>query len=91
MCLATPCKIVEFEDDDVARVQVGDSETFIKCAVMLLPEKPAIGDYVLVHAGFAINVVEEEEAKKTIALLEEMTELTGVKPVGNTAFDLSES
>ncbi len=89
MCLAIPCKISEFIDDDVARVQVGDSETFVKCAVMLLPEKPEVGDYVLVHAGFAINIVEPEEALKTLRLLEEMAELTGEKPVGNTAFDLS--
>ncbi|MCK9239153.1 HypC/HybG/HupF family hydrogenase formation chaperone [Desulfocurvus sp.] len=90
MCLATPCKVVEYIDEDIARVQVGDSETFIKCACMLLPEKPELGQYVLVHAGFAINVVEEEEARKTLDLLREMSELTGVKPVGNTAFDLSE-
>lgn len=89
MCLATPCKVVEYVDDDVVKVQVGDSDTFIQCAVMLLPEKPGLGQYVLVHAGFAINIVEEEEARKTIDLLEEMTELTGVRPVGNTAFDLS--
>ena len=90
MCLATPCKVVEFIDEDIAKVQVGDSDTYIQCAVMLLPERPGLGDYVLVHAGFAINIVEEDEARKTIDLLQEMTELTGVKPVGNTAFDLSE-
>ncbi len=90
MCLATPCKIVEFLDEDIARVQVGDSETFIKCAVMLLPEPPAVGDYVLVHAGYAINTVEEEEARKTLALLQEMSDLAGAVPVGNTAFDLSD-
>jgi hydrogenase expression/formation protein HypC len=90
MCLATPCKVVEYIDEDIARVQVGDSETFIKCACMLLPEKPVIGQYVLVHAGFAINVVEEDEARKTLDLLREMSDLAGVTPVGNTAFDLSE-
>lgn len=90
MCLATPCKIVEYLDEDIARVQVGDSETFIKCACMLLPVKPAVGEYVLVHAGFAINTVEEEEARKTLALLKEMSDLAGTVPVGNTAFDLSE-
>lgn len=90
MCLATPCKIVEYIDEDIARVQVGDSDTFIKAAMMLLPEKPTVGEYVLVHAGFAINTVEEEEAHKTIKLLQEMADLAGSVPVGNTAFDLSE-
>lgn len=90
MCLATPCKVVAFEDDDVARVQVGDSDTFIKCAIMLLPEPPKEGDYLLVHAGFAIQILEEEEALKTLKLLDDMSELAGERPVGNTAFDLSE-
>lgn len=90
MCLATPCKIVEYIDEDIAKVQVGDSETYIKCAIMLLPEPPEIGEYVLVHAGYAINTVEREEARKTLALLQEMSDLAGSVPVGNTAFDLSE-
>lgn len=88
MCLATPCKVVEYIDEDIARVQVGDSDTFIKCACMLLPEKPEVGQFVLVHAGFAINIVEEEEARKTLKLLKEMSDLAGAVPVGNTAFDL---
>ncbi|SKA70977.1 HypC/HybG/HupF family hydrogenase formation chaperone [Desulfobaculum bizertense] len=88
MCLATPCKVTELLDDDLANVQVGDSQTFVKCSLLLLKDKPAIGDYVLVHAGFAISTVEQEEARKTLDLLNEMSELAGVRPVGNTAFDL---
>ncbi|NJB66911.1 hydrogenase expression/formation protein HypC [Desulfobaculum xiamenense] len=88
MCLATPCKISELLDDELATVQVGNSQTFVKCSLMLMQDKPAVGEYVLVHAGFAISKVEQEEAQKTIDLINEMSELAGAKPLGNTAFDL---
>ena len=88
MCLAIPCKVTELLDNDMAALQVGDSETFINACLMLLPETPAVGDYVLVHAGFAINMVEREEARKTIDLIREMAIATGEQPLFNTAFDL---
>lgn len=88
MCLATPCKITELIEEELATVQVGDSQTFVKCSLMLMQEKPAVGEYVLVHAGFAISKVEQEEARKTIDLINEMSELAGGRPLGNTAFDL---
>lgn len=88
MCLAIPCKITRIDENDMATAQVGDSETFISCSLMLLPEPAAPGDYVLVHAGFAINVVEAEEAAKTIALIKEMAQLAGEQPLTNTAFDM---
>ncbi|GAB6176529.1 HypC/HybG/HupF family hydrogenase formation chaperone [Desulfobaculum senezii] len=88
MCLATPCKVTELLEEELAMVQVGDSQTFVKCSLMLMQDKPAIGEYVLVHAGFAISKVEEEEARKTIDLINEMSELAGDRPLGNTAFDL---
>lgn len=88
MCLAIPCKVVEVKEDELASVQVGESETYIDCSLMLLETPPEVGDYVLVHAGFAINVLEPEEAEKTLELIREMAELTGDIPVGTTAFDL---
>lgn len=88
MCLAIPCKITSVDDNDIALVRVGDSETFIQCSLMLLPETPGLGDFVLVHAGFAINTVEPEEAEKTISLIKEMAALAGENPLLNTAFDL---
>lgn len=88
MCLAIPCKVAEVREDEMASVQVGESETFIDCSLMLLETPPAVGDYVLVHAGFAINVLEPAEAEKTLELIREMAELTGELPLGTTAFDL---
>lgn len=88
MCLAIPCKVTEVKVDEMATVQVGESETYIDCSLMILPEPPNVGDYVLVHAGFAINVLEPEEAQRTLDLIREMAELTGELPLGTTAFDL---
>ncbi len=72
MCLAIPGKIVSSEVHNgirVARVQFGGitRETCLDC----VPEA-SIGDYVLVHVGFAISVVDREEAERTYALLESM-------------------
>jgi len=88
MCLAIPCKVVEIKEYELASVQVGESETFIDCSLMLLETPPQVGEYVLVHAGFAINVLEQAEAEKTLDLIREMAELTGELPLGTTAFDL---
>jgi hydrogenase expression/formation protein HypC len=81
--------VAEVLDEDIVTVKVGDSETYVRCSVMLLPEPPKTGDFLLVHAGFAINTIEPEEARKTLDLLREMTELAGQAPLSNTAFDLS--
>ena len=57
MCLAIPAKIVELEDDNLAKVDIlGVSRTV---SVDLTPQAQ-VGDYVLVHAGFAIEVVDPQ-------------------------------
>ena len=72
MCLAIPARIEELQGEGMARVRVGESQTFLTASVMLLPEEPKVGDYVIVHAGFAIHSLIEEEALKNLALLREM-------------------
>ncbi|MDA8098139.1 MAG: hydrogenase maturation nickel metallochaperone HypA [Nitrospiraceae bacterium] len=57
MCLAVPSKIISLEND-LATIDVYGARKEV--SVMLLPERPAIGDYVLVHAGFAIQTVRAE-------------------------------
>lgn len=68
MCLAVPAKIVD-RIDMMATVEV--SGVTRQVSLMLLPEAK-VGDYVLIHAGFAIQTVDEEEAKRTLELFEEM-------------------
>ena len=68
MCLAVPAKVLEITGS-VARVAVGGVER--DASLMLLPEAK-LGDYVLVHAGLAMQIVEEKDAEETYALLAEM-------------------
>ncbi len=77
MCLAVPGKVVETEligDNRVGTVQIGG----VKRPVFLdfVPEARA-GDYVLVHVGFALNVLNEEEANRTYELLERIGAYSG--------------
>ena len=74
MCLAIPARIVELLDNDMARVRVGESSTFLTASTMLLPEPPATGDYVIVHAGFALHKLDPDDAEQSLAALREIAE-----------------
>lgn len=69
MCLAIPAEVVHIEDE-MATVRVG--EALRKASLMLLPEPAELGDYVIVHAGFALHKVEPEEARESLRLLREL-------------------
>jgi hydrogenase expression/formation protein HypC len=71
MCLAIPAKVLEIQGDS-ASVDFGNGT--IKNVSVALLEKVRVGQYVIVHAGFAIQVMDEREAKKTIDLWQEMLE-----------------
>ena len=70
MCLAIPALIRTIEDKE-AEVEVGG--IIKRISVWLTPEAK-VGDYVLVHAGHAINVLNKEEAEETLRLLAEVAE-----------------
>ena len=72
MCLAIPMQITEMLDGGMARVTAMGAMRDI--AVDLTPEAQ-VGDYVLVHAGFAIEVVDEQYAAETLELIKTMAEL----------------
>jgi hydrogenase expression/formation protein HypC len=67
MCLAIPSKIVKIENN-VATIDVDGVQ---REASLLLVENPEVGDYVIVHAGFAINKINEEHALESLKLLRE--------------------
>ncbi len=70
MCLALPAKIVALNpDDDTAIVSLDDIRKEIS---MALVDDVEIGDYVLLHVGYALSKVNEEEALRTLALFAEM-------------------
>jgi hydrogenase expression/formation protein HypC len=68
MCWAVPTRVVEI-DGEVGKVEL--SGTVREVGLQLIRD-PQIGDYVLIHAGFAIQKVDEEEAQETLKFLEEM-------------------
>ena len=85
MCLAVPGKLVEEQslgDNRLGIVQFGG----IRRSVYLdfVPEAH-VGDYVLVHVGFAISVVDEAEALQTFEYLKQMGELEELEPGGGEA------
>ena len=73
LCLAIPGKIVEIDSTKQSAIVDYGSGTTRNANVSLVEVK--IGDYVLVHAGFAIQVLDEKEAKETLALFKEMLSL----------------
>jgi len=70
MCLAIPARIVELEGDKAVVDAMGNR---FKAKTTLLPEAK-LGDLILIHAGFAISLVDEEEAKETWRLIAEINE-----------------
>lgn len=70
MCLAIPTKIIKI-DGDMAEVEIGGVTR--KASIQLVPEAK-IGDYILLHAGFAIELLDEDEALETLEMLEMMSE-----------------
>ena len=72
MCLAIPGKIVEFHDNQGVRMAKVDFGGITREACLEYLPDAQLGDYVLVHVGFAISKVDEEEAARTYRYLEEM-------------------
>jgi len=73
MCLAIPALIKSIEDKE-AEAEIGG---IIRCISLWLTPEVKVGDYVLIHAGYAINVLDQEEAEETLRLFEEITALGG--------------
>jgi hydrogenase expression/formation protein HypC len=71
MCLAIPCKIIKIEGD----MALIDADGVKGEASLLLIEDPKVGEYVIVHAGFAIQKMNEKEAIESLKVLHEMAEL----------------
>jgi hydrogenase expression/formation protein HypC len=73
MCLAIPGKIVEIvdEENNIAKVDVGGVRRNVNIG-MLDRADTNIGDYVLIHVGFAMSKVDEIEAEETLRLLKEL-------------------
>jgi hydrogenase expression/formation protein HypC len=75
MCLAIPGKIVSTEGDDIMRTARVDFGGVVKEVNLAYAPDAKVGDYALVHVGFAISVIDEEEAQKILAHFECLGEI----------------
>ena len=69
MCLAIPAQVIELREGDNAVVDLAGVKKEISLSLV---EDVAVGDYVIVHVGYALNKLDPEEAEKTLALFAEM-------------------
>lgn len=74
MCLAVPVKIVSIDGDEAETEIAGVRR---RVSIVFTPEA-RVGDYVLLHTGYAIGVIDEAEAEETLKLLEEIASLSEV-------------
>jgi len=76
MCLAVPARVIEMRDDLLGLVELGG--VVREVSFMLLPDA-RVGDYVLLHAGYALQKMDTAEAEETLRLLVEMVEAAGTE------------
>jgi hydrogenase expression/formation protein HypC len=71
MCLGIPAQVVEIVDPEskLVKAEIGGVRRLVSTALV---DEPALGDWVLVHVGFALSRIDEEEARETLDLLEQM-------------------
>ena len=69
MCLAIPVRVIALRDGAAATVDIGGVQKDISTALL---DGLSVGDYVILHAGFALSRLDPEEAERTLALLEEL-------------------
>lgn len=86
MCLAIPGKIIEIVDaeNSIAKVDVGGVRRNINIGML---DDTKIGDYVLIHVGFAMSKIDEREAEETLRLLNEIGEYQAELEQFSTSFE----
>jgi hydrogenase expression/formation protein HypC len=81
MCLAVPAEVIAIEDQ-VATCRVGEGDTTVTASLMILDEEIKLGDYLIIHAGFAIRKLDQTEALETLKILRDVmaaAEEAGIK------------
>ncbi|UCG61127.1 MAG: HypC/HybG/HupF family hydrogenase formation chaperone [Candidatus Zixiibacteriota bacterium] len=74
MCLAIPGKVIEITEENGIQMGRIDYAGTVNTACLAYVPEVKIGQYVIVHAGFALSIVDEEEAKKTLELFGEIAD-----------------
>jgi hydrogenase expression/formation protein HypC len=75
MCLGIPGKIIEIEDTNGVKMAKIDFGGVIRSACIEAIPEVKVGDYTIIHAGFALNILSEEDALETLSLLQEIADL----------------
>jgi hydrogenase expression/formation protein HypC len=75
MCLAVPGKVIEIHGQDTLRAGAVSFGGIVKNVNLAYVPEAKVGDYVIVHVGFAISIVDEAEAMSTFKFLQEMGDL----------------
>ena len=75
MCLGIPGQVIEFvhETNQIAKIEVNGVRRNVNVG-LVLPDGLKIGDWVLVHVGFALSIIDEEEAAQTLKFLQGLGE-----------------
>jgi hydrogenase expression/formation protein HypC len=83
MCLAVPGKILSTSgEDDLTRIGRVDFGGVVKAVNLAYAPEAQVGDYVLVHVGFAISVIDEREANRVFEYLREIDEIESAQDAG---------
>jgi hydrogenase expression/formation protein HypC len=72
MCLAIPAKITEMSGDGMGLAEIGGVNKEVNLSLI---EDPAIGDYVVIHVGFALSKLDPDEAAETLRMFEELSRM----------------
>jgi hydrogenase expression/formation protein HypC len=81
MCLAVPAEVISIEDQ-VATCRVGEGDTTVTASLMILDDTIVPGDFLIIHAGFAIRKLDPVEARETLQILRDVmaaAEEAGIK------------
>ena len=78
MCLAIPAQVIEISDNETAVVEVGGIRKAISTALL---DEVAVGDYVIVHVGYALERLNVAEAEETLRLFAELAASVADQPV----------
>jgi len=84
MCVAVPGKIVEIRDDGPLSMAIIDFGGVTKEACIAWIPEVEVGNYVIIHAGFALNIIDEAEAIKTLELMKEVLDDPNAKMTWDT-------
>jgi len=72
MCLSIPSKITEIDEDNMATVDTMGIKRMV--SLDLMPDEVTLGDYILIHVGFAMSKIDEAEALQSLEVYREMLE-----------------